>query len=109
MADDPIYRVAFMNRGDVYEVYAREVSQGGLFGFVEIGGLEFGRKSEVVIDPSEEKLKTEFEGVDRFYVPMHAVVRIDAVRTGGKARIVYQDKDAKISPFPVPIYTPGDS
>lgn len=107
MADAPLYRVTFLNRGDVYELYAREVSQGGLFGFVEIGGLEFGKKSDLVIDPSEEKLKKEFEGVERFYLPMHAVVRIDAVAARGKSRIVAGEGDGKVSPFPVPIYSPS--
>ena len=34
-----IFRVSFVNRGEVYEVYAKSVSQGSLFGFVEIEGL----------------------------------------------------------------------
>lgn len=107
-SDQRIYRVTFLNQGNVYEVFAREVSQGGLFGFVEVAGLVFGEKSQVVIDPSEESLKTEFEGVERFYVPMHAVVRIDEVRRGGAARIVARDdkKQGTVAHFPVPMYPP---
>ena len=36
-----IYRVVFLNRGKVYELHAKEVSQSGLYGFVEVGDLEF--------------------------------------------------------------------
>ena len=86
-AKQRLYRVQFLNQGQVYEVYAREVSHGGMPGFVEIGKLVFGEKSTVLVDTSEEKLKNEFAGVERFYVPVHAVVRIDEVSKQGPARI----------------------
>jgi hypothetical protein len=31
------------------------------------------------VDPSEERLRHEFEGVQRFHVPLHSVIRIDEV------------------------------
>ena len=108
MADERLYRVSFFNQGQVYEVYARQVSQGGLFGFVEIEGLVFGEKTQIVVDPSEERLQREFEGVRRFYVPMHAVVRIDEVEKRGSARITPPPEDGgNVASFPVPIYSPG--
>ena len=66
----------------------------------------FGNKSQMVIDPSEDKLRTEFDGVQRSFVPMHAVVRIDEVEKEGVAKI----KDAtgdKITPFPMPLPKDG--
>ncbi|HLW73823.1 MAG TPA: DUF1820 family protein, partial [Gammaproteobacteria bacterium] len=74
-----IYKVIFMNQGKLYEVYARKVSQDGFWGFIEIEQLVFGERGGVVVDPGEEKLKTEFEGVKKSYIPMHSVVRIDEV------------------------------
>lgn len=109
MADERAYRVSFMQQREVYELYARHVSQGGLLGFVEIEGLLFGERSKVVVDPSEERLKTEFEGVRRIYVPMHAVIRIDEVERQGVSRISEQREGGeKVAPFPMPIYTPSD-
>jgi hypothetical protein len=108
--DEPIYRVSFVQQGEVYEVYARHVSQGGLLGFVEIEQLLFGERSKVVVDPSEERLKKEFEGVRRIYVPMHAVIRIDQVERQGTGRISPPAKGGDtVTPFPMPIYTPGKS
>lgn len=102
-----LYRVSFMNHGQVYEVYARNVGHGSMLGFVEIEKLVFGEKSTVVVDPSEEKLKSEFANVDRFYVPMHAVIRIDEVSKQGPARIVAAagEESSKVTPFP--LYTLG--
>lgn len=100
------YRVTFHNQGKVYEIYARKVHQSGLFGFIEIEELLFGEKSSVVVDPSEENLKNEFSGVERTYIPMHAVIRIDEVEKSGHPKITdAQASDGKIAPFPV--YTGG--
>lgn len=96
-----MYRVSFINQGKVYEIYAKQVSQSGLYGFVELEGLVFGERSSVVIDPAEERLQTEFAGVKRSYVPMHAVVRIDEVDKRGPAKITAAGEGGKVTPFPV--------
>jgi hypothetical protein len=99
-----VYRVLFLNQGQLFEVYARGVGQGTLFGFVEVEGILFGERTSVVVDPSEEKLKTEFAGVQRFSVPIHAVVRIDEVEREGVSRIAAAASvDAQVTPFPGPI------
>ena len=102
-----IYKVIFMSQGKLYEVYARKVSQDGFWGFIEIEQLVFGERSSVVVDPSEEKLKTEFEGVKKSFIPMHAVVRIDEVAHEGTAKITAVEGGTNVTPFPVPLYTPG--
>ena len=58
-----IYRVIFFNQGQAYEIYAHKVGQGDMMGFVGAEKLSFGERSEVLVDPSEERLKSEFEGV----------------------------------------------
>jgi len=96
------YRVTFLNQGKVYEIYAHKVAQGGLLGFVEIEDIIFGEKTTVVVDPSEEHLKSEFQGVKRTYIPMHAVVRIDEVEKTGLSKITDAGgRGDKIMPFPV--------
>jgi hypothetical protein len=101
-----IYKVLFQNEGRVYEIYAQSISQGGLFGFVEIEGLLFGERSTVVVDPSEERLKTEFAGVERTYIPLHAVMRIDEVEKRGASTIHPVADGGKVTPLPTPLYTP---
>ena len=106
-AAESIYRISFLQQGELYEVYARQVSQGGLLGFVEVEEILFGERSQVVLDPSEERLKTEFEGVERFYVPLHSVIRIDQVDRAGTPRISEADKEGNVAAFPQPFFTPG--
>lgn len=100
--DQSIYRVLFHNQGQIYEVYAQAIYQSELYGFIEIEDYIFGKRSQMVIDPSEDKLRTEFEGVQRSFVPMHAVIRIDEVEKEGVAKIKEASGD-KITPFPVPM------
>ncbi len=88
MAKKCLYRVTFLNQGKVYELYAKRVSQGDLYGFIAVEGITFGEKSSVVIDPGEERLKAEFDGVQVTRIPLHAIVRIDEVAKQGTAKIV---------------------
>ncbi len=37
----------------------------------------------MVVDPTEEKIKAEFNDVKRTYLPMHSVLRIDEVKKQG--------------------------
>jgi Uncharacterized protein conserved in bacteria len=96
-----LYRVSFVNQGQVYEIYARSISHASLMGFVEVEQLVFGERSGLVVDPSEERLRSEFEGVERSYIPVHAVIRIDQVERRGAARIrELSGERGKVTPFP---------
>jgi hypothetical protein len=108
MAASHIFKVVFANQGKVYEIFARKVGHGGaLFGFVEVEELIFGERSAVVVDPSEEKIKAEFAGVKRTYLPLHSVIRIDEVRKTGISKISTLD-GSNVTSLPFPVYTPGD-
>jgi hypothetical protein len=54
MSAKRLYKIVFISQGQVYEIYARSVGHGALFGFVEVEKLVFGERSSVVVDPSEE-------------------------------------------------------
>jgi hypothetical protein len=100
-----MFRVLFHNQGQVYELYAREIFQSDLYGFVEIEDYVFGSRSQLVVDPSEDRLRNEFEGVQRSFIPMHAIIRIDEVEKEGVAKIT-DSKGSNVTPFPIPM--PGD-
>lgn len=95
-----IYKIAFLNKGKVYEVFVKQVYQSDLYGFIEVEDFVFNERSQVVVDPSEEKLKAEFNGVKRSFIPIQAIIRIDEVEKGGVGKISSGDN---ISPFPVSI------
>jgi hypothetical protein len=107
MSTDPIFKVVFMNQGQVYEIYARQIDQGAMFGFVAVEELVFGERTTVVVDPTEEKLKSEFENVKRTYLPMHSIIRIDEVDKQGVSKIS-KAEGSNVAQFPLPVYTPGE-
>lgn len=105
MSAQPIYKVLFVNQGKVYEVYARRVSHGALFGFIEVEKLVFGTRSSVVVDPTEEKIQTEFAGVTKTYLPLHSILRIDEVEKQGVSKVTNAE-GSNVAQFPIPMYTP---
>lgn len=110
MSKSRIYKVSFYNQGALYELYAKQISQGSaLFGFVELSDLIFGANSGLVVDPAEERLKNEFGTVKKTYIPMHAILRIDEVEKEGisKIREIGNKTGGNVSHFPVPLYTPN--
>jgi len=103
MKDCKIFRISFYNRGAIYELYARSVQHSDLYAFVDVEGIIFGERSAIVIDPSEERLKTEFQGVRRTSIPLQSIIRIDEVEREGSNRIIEPDgKPGKVTPFPAP-------
>lgn len=115
MGDPPlpekkVYRIVFHQQGEVYEIYAKSVGQGPLFGFVDVEDIVFGERSELLVDPSEDRLKNEFKGVKRIHVPLHAVVRIDQVEKEGAGRITEGTTgEGTVTTFPSPVFHHPDS
>ena len=102
------YRVVFHNQGKIYELYARSVSQNELYGFLEISELIFGERTAILVDPAEEKLKNEFAGVERTYIPFHSVIRVDQVDKSGANKVHSAGEGSgNIAHFPMPYAPPG--
>lgn len=104
MSDTPesIYKIMFHSQGQVYEVYAHNIYQSDLYGFIEVEDYIFGKKTQMVIDPGEDKLRTEFEDVQRSFIPMHSVIRIDEVEKEGVAKIT-DSRGENVTAFPMPM------
>ena len=94
-----IYKITFLNKGKVYEIFVKQVYQSDLYGFIEIEDFLFDERSKVVVDPSEEKLKAEFTGVRRSFIPMQAIIRIDEVEKQGSPK---SPAATKLLRFPFP-------
>lgn len=107
MATTPLYKVIFVNQDKVYEVFAKQIFQSDLYGFIEVEEIVFGERTQLLVDPSEEKLKAEFESVIRTYIPMHAIVRIDEVEKEGVAKIS-DSGGSNVSKMPVVPFKPKE-
>jgi len=105
-----LYKIIFHNHGEIYEIYARNVYQSNLYGFVEAENYVYGKHTQAVIDPTEERIKKEFRNVRRSYIPMNAIIRIDEIENKAdlKMRITSSDGN-KSTPFFLPVMPKSDN
>ncbi len=100
-----LYKITFVQNDNVVEVYAKNVAESDMFGFIIVENLVFGETTSVVVDPSEERLKEQFKGVKRTYIPMHTVLRIDEVEKVSNSKITARAQTTnKITPLSSSIY-----
>jgi hypothetical protein len=96
---EPIYRVIFNNQGEVYELYTRYIFQSEMYGFIEVEELLFDESQlNEANDGSDEsetsqakisfdKLKQEFTGVKRSFIPLQSIIRIDEMEKPGVVKV----------------------
>lgn len=102
---EPIYRVIFNNQGEVYELYTRYIFQSEMYGFVEVEELLFDESphskasDEAGADTDAkkmfEKLKLEFTGVKRSFIPLTSIIRIDEMEQAGVVKVISSKDDPK--------------
>jgi hypothetical protein len=108
MSNQSVYKVIFQNGSQVFEVFARQIYQSDMWGFIEVEEFVFGERSQILVDPSEEKLKNEFSGVSRSYIPMQAIIRIDEVDKEGSVKVSdLGSGDGNVASFPFAGIPPG--
>ena len=101
MKSKSVYKIIFIQLGEIYEVFARQIYQSDMYGFIEVEEYIFNKDKQLVVDPSSEKLKNEFSMVERSYIPINSIVRIDEVNETGEAKI--KKNKGQVSPFPLNI------
>ena len=101
MKSKSVYKIIFIQLGEIYEVFANQIFQSDMYGFIEVENYIFNKDKQLVVDPSSEKLKNEFSDVQRSYIPMNAIIRIDEVKETGEAKI--KENKGQVSPFPLNI------
>ena len=101
MTKKKTYKIIFMQLGEIYEIFAKQIYQSDMYGFIEVEDYIFNKDKQLVVDPAAEKLKNEFNKVERSYIPINAIIRIDEVIGSGEATIK-ENKDS-VTPFPLNI------
>ena len=102
-----VYKIIFIQLGEIYEVFAKQIYQSDMYGFIEVEEYIFNKDKQLVVDPSSEKLNKEFNKVERSYIPVNSILRIDEVNETGEAKI--KENKGQISPLPINIQPPKKS
>ena len=101
MEDKPLYKIIFLNHGKVYELYSEGVTSSGLWGFIEVSDLVFETGEGLVVDPTEEKMRQEFESARVLHLPIQSVLRVEEVEKRGQCLIRDRKSGEKVTPFPI--------
>ena len=101
MAEKKLYKIVFLNNGKVYELFSEGVASSGLWGFVEVSDLVFESSDGLVVDPTEEKMRREFEHASVLHLPIQSVLRVEEVKKRGQCLIRDRESGEKVTPFPV--------
>jgi len=72
---DPLYKVKFVQQDAVVELVAKYISEESLMGFIEIEDIVFSGSGEAHC--TDDKYRHEFAGLNRCYLPLHTLLRID--------------------------------
>ena len=102
MKINSVYKIIFMQLGEIYEVFAKQIYQSDMYGFIEVEDYIFNKDKQLVVDPASEKLEKEFSSVQRSYIPMNSIIRMDEVNESGEAKI--KENKGQVSPFPLNIH-----
>lgn len=100
MANKRLYKIIFLNQGKVYELFSRSVASSGLWGFIEVSDLVFESGESLVVDPTEEKMRQEFENARVLHLPIQSVLRVEEVDKRGQCLIRDRESGEKVTPFP---------
>ena len=87
MKKEKVYKILFIQLGEVYEIFAKNIYQSDMYAFLEVEEFIFGSDDQLVVDPSSEKLKNEFKKVKKSFIPIASIQRIDEVDKHGEAKI----------------------
>lgn len=101
MANKRLYKIIFLNQGKVYELFSRSVSSSGLWGFIEVSDLVFESGESLVVDPTEERMRQEFENARVLHLPIQSVLRVEEVDKRGQCLIRDRESGEKVTPFPI--------
>ena len=80
------YKIIFMQLGEIYEIFAKQIYQSDMYGFIEVEEYIFNQNKQLVVDPTSEKLEKEFKSVERSYIPINSVIRICLLYTSPSPR-----------------------
>ena len=84
-----LYKITIIDEDKEHTtLYATNVTQADLLGFVEISGLEFPNKSDIILTPGEDKAHTLFKDTKRIIIPGNYIIRIEELKEDKKAQII---------------------
>jgi hypothetical protein len=75
-----LFKVQFLhNQKEIKTIYANKINPSSFLGLIEVSDIVFIDSSEILINPDDEKIRKEFKDVERTFLPINTIIRIDEV------------------------------
>jgi hypothetical protein len=75
-----LFRIDFVNGNkENFSIYASKVNPSSFLGLIEVSDIVFMDTSDIILNPQDDKVKKEFKNVERTFLPLNAIIRIDEV------------------------------
>lgn len=100
MATDLIFRVKFTEHNETFVVFCKFISEESLVGFLELDEI-FIPESALTEDdsPAMDALKKDLSGVQRMYLPLHVIIRVDEVEMVPRVALHEANQPTNIRPI----------
>jgi len=73
-----LFKVVFIDEDKTIQtIHSLKLNPSSFLGLVEISDIVFIGRSEIIISPDDGKMKAKFKNVERSYIPLNSIVRID--------------------------------
>lgn len=75
-----LYKVQFIDeKKEVKIIHANHVNPSSFLGLIEISDIIFIDSSDILINPDDEKIRKEFKNVEKTFLPIGTILRIDEI------------------------------
>jgi hypothetical protein len=91
------FKVQFTHENELYQVCARTVRSSELYGLIEIADFIF-PENKLVYNPGEDRIRREFGGIKRTWIPYHSIARIDEVQDSQESEVKIVSLDSARKP-----------
>jgi len=91
-----LYKVIFMDEDkQIQTLHASKLNPSSFLGLVEVSDIVFIDQSELIISPDDGKLKSKFKNVERSFMPLNSIIRIDEIMLEKETPVIrlYEDQN----------------
>ncbi|WP_022850062.1 DUF1820 family protein [Limisalsivibrio acetivorans] len=75
-----LFKITFVNgEKESMTIHASSVNPSSFLGLIEVSDIVFMDSSDILVTPGDDKIKTEFKNVERTFLPINTIIRIDEV------------------------------
>lgn len=75
-----LFKINFINsEKETLTIHASKVNPSEYLGLIEVSDIVFLDSSDIILNPQDDKIKKEFKNVERTFLPLNSIIRIDEV------------------------------